>query len=124
MVTSLEYALWLDFGLFLVTSALFVYVFMSSTITRLHKVYLTFHACLLLWPLSQFAVETTDDPFYQSFYLKIGFAGISVVGVAWTIFAIFLSGSSYVLNRRSMTALAIPTIAVVILIPLIRPACS
>lgn len=116
MVTSLEYALWLDFGLFLVTSALFVYVFMSSTITRLHKVYLTFHACLLLWPLSQFAVETTDDPFYQSFYLKIGFAGISVVGVAWTIFAIFLSGSSYVLNRRSMTALAIPTIAVVILI--------
>jgi diguanylate cyclase (GGDEF)-like protein len=116
VVTSLEYALWLDFVLFLVTLALFVYVFMSSTITRLHKVYLTFHACLLLWPFSQFAVATTDDPFFQAFHLKIGFAGISVVGVAWTIFAIFLSGHSYILNRRSMTALAIPTVVVVVLI--------
>ena len=116
MVTSLEYALWLEFGLFLVTLALFVYVFMSSTITRLHKVYLTFHACLLMWPLSQFALETTDELFYQAFYLKIGFSGVSVLGVAWTIFAVFLSGHSYLLNRRSITALAIPTIAIVILI--------
>jgi diguanylate cyclase (GGDEF)-like protein len=116
VVTSLEYALWLDFGLFLATSALFVYVFMSSTITRLHKVYLTFHASLLLWPLCQFAAETTDDPFFQSFYLKAGFAGISVVGVAWTIFAVFLSGHSYLLHHRSMTALAVPTALVVALI--------
>ena len=116
MVTSLEYALWIDFGLFCVISALFVHVFMNSTITRLHKVYLAFHASLLLWPLCQFAAGTTDDPFFQGFYLKIGFAGISVVGVAWTIFAFFLSGRSYLLNRRSMTALALPTAAVVILI--------
>lgn len=116
VVTSLEYALWLDFGLFCVTSALFVYMFISSSITRLHKVYLAFHASLLLWPLCQFASETTDDPFFQAFYLKFGFAGISVVGVAWTFFAVLLSGRSYLLNRRSMTALAIPTVALVILI--------
>jgi len=108
--------LWLDFGLFLVTSALFVYVFISSTITRLHKVYLAVHACLLLWPLCQFAVKTTDDPFFQSFYLKIGFAGISVVGVAWMVFAVFLSGRSYALSRQIMTALAVPTVCVVLLI--------
>lgn len=128
MVTSLEYALWLDFGLFIIMLALFAYVFVNSTINLLHKVYLAFHACLMLWPFSQFAAAATNIPFYQLFYLKVGYAGISVVGFAWTVFAIFLSGQSYHLNRRTLLALSIPTIAIVCLILLnpsgqfIRPA--
>lgn len=113
MVTSLEYALWLDFGLFAIMLALLAYVFANSAITLLHKVYLAFHACLMLWPLCQFAMTTTDEPFYQLFYLKGAYCGLSVLGFGWTVFTIFLTGQSYYLNRRTLTALAAPTIVIV-----------
>ncbi len=112
--------LWLDFGLFTVMLLLLVYVFMNNTVTILHKVYLIFHACLMLWPLCQFAISTTQEPNYQLFYLKLAYVGLAILGFGWTVFSVFLTGQSYYLNRRSLTLLAIPTLLVVIAI-LVNP---
>jgi two-component system, cell cycle response regulator len=116
----LEHVLWLDFGLFTVMLLLLVYVFMNNTVTILHKVYLIFHACLMLWPLCQFAISTTQEPNYQLFYLKLAYVGLSILGFGWTVFSVFLTGQSYYLNKNSLSLLAIPTLLVVIAV-LVNP---
>jgi len=113
-VTSLEHVLWLDFGLFMVMLLLLVYVFMNNTVTILHKVYLIFHAGLMLWPLCHFAISTTQEPNYQLFYLKLAYVGLSILGLGWTVFSVFLTGQSYYLNKKSLLLLSLPTLLVVL----------
>jgi len=115
-VTSLEHVLWLDFGLFMVMLLLLVYVFMNNTVTILHKVYLIFHACLMLWPLCHFAITTTQEPNYQLFYLKLAYVGLSILGLGWTVFSVFLTGQSYYLNKKTLLLLSLPTLMVVLFV--------
>ncbi|EXX85276.1 hypothetical protein BG53_05165 [Paenibacillus darwinianus] len=110
----MEHVLWLDFGLFIVMLVLLLYVFLNNTVTLFLKVYLIFHSLLMLWPLCQFAISTTTEPVYQLLYLKASYIGLSMLGLGWTIFTIFLAGQSYYLNRRTLAYLSAPTVLIVL----------
>lgn len=80
---------WIDLSLFFVLFALFIYIFFSVTITNLHKVYLTFHFTMMLWPFCQFALKTTADPDVQLFYVKLAFIDSILLTIGWLLFTIF-----------------------------------
>ncbi|XEC93595.1 diguanylate cyclase [Paenibacillus tarimensis] len=104
------FTIWPDFILFLIVLFMFFYVFLFSVITNLHKVYLTFHFLVMLWPLCQFAVNTTDEPGYQLFYVTVSFVGMSLLGPGWLIFAVFLTGQSYTLTRKTVFFVFLPAL--------------
>ncbi|WP_268821890.1 diguanylate cyclase [Paenibacillus tarimensis] len=101
--------MWLDFCLFVLLLGLFFFVFVSSAITRIHKVYLIFHFQIMLWPLCKFGVSTTTDPVLQMLYIKIAYISLSLIGLGWLVFALFLTGQSYKLDRRFRLVLAAAT---------------
>ncbi len=89
---------------------MFAIIFLFNTITVLHKVYLVFHFLMMLWPISQFAVMTTENPQLQLFYLKASFVGLSLLGSGWLIFAVFLTGQSYLLTKKRLFWLSLPSL--------------
>lgn len=89
---------------------MFAIIFLFNTITALHKVYLVFHFLMMLWPISQFAVSTTENPVLQLVYLKASFVGLSLLGLGWLIFVVFLSGQSYLLTRKMLFWLSVPSV--------------
>ncbi|WP_332908449.1 histidine kinase N-terminal 7TM domain-containing diguanylate cyclase [Paenibacillus roseus] len=101
---------WSELIYFLILFIMFAIIFLFNTITVLHKVYLVFHFLMMLWPISQFAVLTTDNPMLQLFYLKASFVGLSLLGSGWLIFAIFLTGQSYLLTRIRLFWLGLPSL--------------
>jgi two-component system cell cycle response regulator len=101
---------WLDLILFFLLFALFVYVFISVTITNLHKVYLIFHFSMMLWPFCQFAIHTTENPKFQLFYVKLAFVDTSLLAVGWLLFTIFLTGQSLFLQKKISFALFVPAL--------------
>ncbi|MCY9663131.1 diguanylate cyclase [Paenibacillus chondroitinus] len=103
-----------DLTLFLLLFALFVYVFASVTITILHKVYLTFHFCMMFWPICQFAIRTVDTPKVQLFYLKLSFIDMCLIAVGWLLFTIFLTGHARFLRKNMSILLFVPAILVAI----------
>ncbi|WP_274649436.1 diguanylate cyclase [Paenibacillus humicola] len=107
---------WLDLGFFLILLALFIYVFVTNTITILHKVYLLFHFFMMLWPLGQFAVHTTTNPVFQHLYINVSFAGLSMLGFGWLLFTKFLTDETYLLTRKTLLRLLLPSLAVVMLL--------
>lgn len=98
---------WIDLSLFFVLFALFIYIFFSVTITNLHKVYLTFHFTMMLWPFCQFALKTTADPDVQLFYVKLAFIDSILLTIGWLLFTIFLTGKSYLLRKKKTLILYI-----------------
>ncbi|AIQ38460.1 hypothetical protein R50345_29905 [Paenibacillus sp. FSL R5-0345] len=108
---------WIDLSLFFVLFALFIYIFISVTITNLHKVYLIFHFTMMLWPFCQFALKTTADPKVQLFYVKLAFIDSILLTIGWLLFTIFLTGKSYLLRKKKTLILYI--IAALILIGVI-----
>ncbi|WP_235593412.1 MULTISPECIES: GGDEF domain-containing protein [Paenibacillus] len=100
--------MWVNFGLFLVLLGTFVYIFASSVITGLHKMYLSVHSFMMLWPLFQFAMRQTDDPQFQLLYLTAAFVGIALLGAFWYIFTICLVGESYLLKTRNLIVIFLP----------------
>ncbi|WP_407867442.1 diguanylate cyclase [Paenibacillus sp. P36] len=103
-----------DLTLFLLLFALFVYVFASVTITILHKVYLTFHFCMMFWPICQFAIKAVDTPQVQLFYLKLSFIDMCLIAVGWLLFTIFLTGHARFLRKKMSVFLFVPAILVAI----------
>ncbi|PZD94763.1 sensor domain-containing diguanylate cyclase [Paenibacillus sambharensis] len=101
--------MWLDFCLFVLLLGLFFFVFVSSAITRIHKVYLLFHSQIMLWPLCKFGVSTTTDPVLQMLYIKLAYISLSLLGLGWLVFALFLTGQSYKLDRRLRLVLGTAT---------------
>ncbi|WP_249902229.1 diguanylate cyclase [Paenibacillus sp. PK3_47] len=87
---------------------LFIYIFATVTITKLHKVYLLFHFSMMVWPYCQFAIKTVDDPVYQLFYVKLAFVDASLLTTGWIFFTILLSGQSQFLNRKILMLLFVP----------------
>jgi two-component system cell cycle response regulator len=108
----MDFLSFIDITLFFLLFALFVYVFVSVTITILHKVYLTFHFSMMLWPICQFAIRTTDNPNVQLFYLKLSFIDMCLIAVGWLLFTIFLTGHSLFLRKKMSLLLFVPAILV------------
>ncbi|WP_437350207.1 histidine kinase N-terminal 7TM domain-containing diguanylate cyclase [Paenibacillus humicus] len=113
-VKQLESWIWADFSLFVFMLGLFFYLFLHNPMTRLHKVYLLFHFSMMLWPLTQFAARTTDNPHFQLFYISASFSSLALQGAGWLVLTFFLTGQSYLLTRRASTALAVPVALTVI----------
>lgn len=107
----------IDLSLFFVLFVLFIYIFVTVTITNLHKVYLTFHFTMMLWPFCQFALKTTADPDVQLFYVKLAFIDSILLTIGWLLFTIFLTGKSYLLRKKKTLVLYI--VAALILIGVI-----
>lgn len=80
---------WIDLSLFFVLFVLFIYIFVTVTITNLHKVYLTFHFTMMLWPFCQFALKTTADPDVQLFYVKLAFIDSILLTIGWLLLRYF-----------------------------------
>lgn len=92
---------WIDLSLFFVLFLLFIYIFVSVTITNLHKAYLGFHFTMMLWPFCQFAIKTTDDPNLQLFYVKLAFIDSVLLTIGWLLFTILLTGKSALLQKKN-----------------------
>ncbi|PLT47368.1 diguanylate cyclase/phosphodiesterase (GGDEF & EAL domains) with PAS/PAC sensor(s) [Paenibacillus pasadenensis] len=108
-VKGLESWIWIDFSVSVFMLGLFFYIFIHNPITRLHKAYLVFHFFMLLWPLSQFLLQTTTIVQYQLLFRSISYAGLSLQGLGWLVFVCFLTGRSYLLTRLTLALLAGPT---------------
>lgn len=89
---------------------LFIYIFASVTITRLHKVYLGFHFSMMVWPYCQFAIKTVDEPVFQLFYVKAAFVDASLLIAGWIFFTILISGQSQFLKRKILILLFLPAV--------------
>ncbi|SDF22013.1 diguanylate cyclase (GGDEF) domain-containing protein [Fontibacillus panacisegetis] len=107
---------WIDLILFCLLFALFVYIFASVTITKLHKVYLGFHFSMMLWPFSQFAIKTTDNLEYQLFYVKLAFVDLALLSIGWLLFTLFLTGQSQFLRTTKYAALFIPALIAALIV--------
>ncbi|UQZ36459.1 GGDEF domain-containing protein [Paenibacillus sp. PK3_47] len=99
---------WIDLIMCFILFLLFIYIFATVTITKLHKVYLLFHFSMMVWPYCQFAIKTVDDPVYQLFYVKLAFVDASLLTTGWIFFTILLSGQSQFLNRKILMLLFVP----------------
>ncbi|MDU0200999.1 diguanylate cyclase [Paenibacillus sp. PFR10] len=110
----MDFLSFIDLTLFLLLFALFVYVFASVTITILHKVYLTFHFCMMFWPICQFAIRAVDTPKVQLFYLKLSFIDMCLIAVGWLLFTIFLTGHAQFLRKKISILLFVPALFVAI----------
>lgn len=102
--------IWLDFSMFLVMLGLFFYVFASSSITVLHRIYLLLHMVFMIWPLFQFLSQTTSLTNYKLVYLTVSYVGLSLIGVGWFVFIVFLTGQSYVIRKSRIFLLSTPAI--------------
>ena len=101
---------WIDLIMCIILFFLLIYIFVSVTITNLHKVYLGFHFSMLIWPYCQFAIRTVDDPAYQLFYVKAAFVDASLLATGWIFFTILISGQSQFLRRKNIILLFIPAV--------------
>ncbi len=106
--------IWLDFGMFAVLLGLFFYVFASSSITVLHRVYLILHMIFISWPLCQFISQTIASQTYKLFYLQTAYAGLSLLGVGWFVFIVFLAGESFRLQKGRLFVVALPAVISVV----------
>ncbi|WP_424768042.1 histidine kinase N-terminal 7TM domain-containing diguanylate cyclase [Paenibacillus sp. sgz302251] len=102
--------IWLDFSMFLVLLGLFFYVLLSSSVTVLHRIYLLLHVVFTIWPLFQFASNTVSSPFFKMFYLTASYISLSLLGVGWFVFTVFLTGQSYVIRKSRLFVLSIPAL--------------
>ena len=105
---------WIDFVLFLLLLVLLIYLFVSVTITGLHKMYLTFHLFMMIWPFCQFAIQTTGNPNLQLIYVKLAFVDTALLVSGWLAFTIFLTGRSLILRRKTGLAIFIPALLVAV----------
>lgn len=102
--------IWLDLSMFLVLLGLFFYVFASSSITVLHRIYLLLHIVFMVWPLCQFISQTSSTASFKMLYLTASYAGLSLLGVGWFVFIVFLTGQSYVVRKSRLFILSIPAL--------------
>ncbi|RJE87658.1 diguanylate cyclase [Paenibacillus sp. 1011MAR3C5] len=112
----MEWMIWLDFSTFAVLLGLFLYLFSSSSVTVLHRIYLFLHIVFMLWPLFQFASQTTTMVSYRLFYLSASYIGLSLLGIGWFTFILFLTGQYYIIRKSRLLLLSIPALVSVIVV--------
>lgn len=108
--------IWLDFSTFAVLLGLFLYLFSSSSVTVLHRIYLFLHIVFMLWPLFQFASQTTTLVSFRLFYLSASYIGLSLLGIGWFAFILFLTGQYYIIRKSRLLLLSIPALVSVIVV--------
>ncbi len=96
---------WIDFVVCILLFVLLVYVFVSVTITNLHKAYLVFHFAMMLWPFCQFAIKIADTTKLQLFYVKLAFVDMALLAVGWLFFTILLTNHTLLSRIRKITFL-------------------
>ncbi|WP_138755737.1 histidine kinase N-terminal 7TM domain-containing diguanylate cyclase [Paenibacillus sinopodophylli] len=106
----MEWMIWLDFSMFLVLLGLFFYVFAARTVTVLHRIYLFLHVVFMSWTFSQFVSQTVLSESFRLFYLSVSYIGLSLLGLGWFAFILFLTGQSYVIRKNRLFVLAIPAL--------------
>ena len=106
----MEWMIWLDFSMFLVLFGLFFYVFTSNTFTILHRIYLFLHTVFMIWTLFQFVAQTASSTPYRLFYLSVSYSALSLLGIGWFVFIVFLTGQSYVIRKSRLIILATPAL--------------
>lgn len=99
---------WIDLIVCILLLALLAYVFISVTITVLHKVYLMFHFFMTLWPLCQFAIQVTDSPRLQLLYVKIAFVDLALLAVGWLFFTLLLTKRTLPARKGLPVLIALP----------------
>jgi len=112
--------LWLDFVMFLVLLGLFLYMFTSSSVTLLHRIYFLLHLVFMAWPLFQFAAHTASSVHFRLFFLTGSYVGLSLLGLGWFVFIIFLTGQSTVVQKGRLLVLSLPalvSVAIVVVNP-------
>ncbi|REK71465.1 diguanylate cyclase [Paenibacillus paeoniae] len=112
----MEWMIWIDFSTFAVLLGLFLYLFSSSSVTVLHRIYLFLHIVFMLWPLFQFASQTTTVVSYRLFYLSASYIGLSLLGIGWFAFILFLTGQYYIIRKSRLLLLSIPALVSVIVV--------
>lgn len=103
--------LWPDFLLFMCLFLLFAGVVAFNRLTQTHKIYLAFHFLMMLWPLGQFAVNITDYPHYQNFFIQLSFVAVGLIGPGWLCFVLFLTQRSSMLRPSRLVLTLLPAIA-------------
>lgn len=107
---------WIEFTNYLILLALFVLVFMRGSFTTLHRIYLLFHMFMLNWPLGQTVLYMAESPEYRMYIMKIMYICLAVLGYGWYVFAIFLTGRSYVYSKFRLLISAMPSVLVAALV--------
>lgn len=97
-----------DFILFMILFALFIYVFVVNQLTVLHKLYLAFHFCMMLWPLGHFLATITTEPSLQMALVQMSFVGLCFVGFGWLWFTYVLVHGVKVLKWGSVLLTSLP----------------
>ncbi|MFC0332969.1 diguanylate cyclase [Paenibacillus sepulcri] len=105
---------WLDFVFFVVLFILFVYVIANNVITQLHRVYLFFHFSMMIWPLGQIAVHTTDNPHLQLICINVSFVGLSMLGFGWLLFTKYLTNHGFAPRPYVLLMMLLPSVFVVV----------
>ncbi|WP_235947109.1 histidine kinase N-terminal 7TM domain-containing diguanylate cyclase [Paenibacillus glycinis] len=95
----------MDLSLLVCLVAIFIYVFVKNVITTQYKVYLLFHFFMMIWPIGQIGVHTTDRPHLQIIYITLSFVGFSMLGFGWLLFAKFLVNGTYYRPGRNVVLL-------------------
>lgn len=86
-----------------------------NPITRTHKAYLGFHFIMMLWPLGQVGVRSTDIPSFQHFYLNLSFVALSLIGPGWLAFVLVLTRRTHHLRRNpQLVVFSLPVLACVV----------
>ncbi|MFD0960871.1 histidine kinase N-terminal 7TM domain-containing diguanylate cyclase [Paenibacillus chungangensis] len=109
--------IWLDLAIFLGLLGLLLYIYITSAVTVLHRIYLLLHVLFMLWPLFQFAAQTADGPQFKLFYLSASYVALSLLGLGWFVFILFLTARSYFIIRKSVLfLLSLPALLSVLMI--------
>ncbi|QAY66891.1 histidine kinase N-terminal 7TM domain-containing diguanylate cyclase [Paenibacillus protaetiae] len=107
----MNWKMWLDFSVFIGLLGLFFYMFAFSSITKLHRIYLMLHIIFMIWPFFQFISQTsTPNTEVRLFYLSVAYAGLTLLGVGWLVFTIFLTGQPYIVKRKRLIAFSLPAV--------------
>jgi len=96
--------------LFIVLTALFIYVLATNEITRLHRTYLVFHFLMMLWPFFIYLVNITSNLGLEWVFLKIAFFGMSFASFAWLNFSMYLTGWIDHVKKRTVWLAALPAV--------------
>lgn len=103
-------SVWIDFYLFCILLALFIYALTVNNITTLHKAYLAFHSLMMLWPICNFIINITPDQQLQWFFLNVAFIGLSFLGFGWLMFSLVLTRKFHGLKRSFFYLSAAPAV--------------
>ncbi|MDF9407158.1 MAG: putative diguanylate cyclase YcdT [Pelotomaculum sp. PtaB.Bin013] len=99
-----------DFYVFVILVALFMYVLVVNDITVLYKAYLVFHYLLGMWPFCNFLINVTPDQQLQWVFLSAAFVSLCFLGFGWHIFALVLTGKIKNVKKAYLYLWAVPAV--------------